>query len=187
MPSEGTNSIRRFYKHLLQLYPSAFRDRFGEQMEQNFDDLWNERDGAPAAEKFWFASSMLAEAGGGILRERASQLTTGEAMKTNGSTVIAAVPAGFVIVLPLMIMEAVNRRNLPEAFPVVLFTTMWLLATIFGVIAVSVGRSIIAEAGLRRHPVRLLLGAVFALSIAVFWSGLLVDQMPCFLGVPKCD
>lgn len=23
--------------------------------------------------------------------------------------------------------------------------------------------------------------------IAVFWSGLVLDQMPCFLGVPNCD
>lgn len=108
-------------------------------------------------------------------------------MNNYRSKLIGAAAVSFLLVLPLMIMEVVNRRNLPEGFPVVLFITMWLMATIFGFVALSVGSSLIAEDGLRRQPVRLLLGAVFALSIAVFWSGLLVDQMPCFLGVPNCD
>jgi hypothetical protein len=39
----------------------------------------------------------------------------------------------------------------------------------------------------RSRLVGLLLG-VFILSLAAwFWTGLLLDQMPCFLGVHYCD
>jgi hypothetical protein len=32
-----------------------------------------------------------------------------------------------------------------------------------------------------------LLRVVFLAFIARMWIGILIDQMPCFLGVPNCD
>jgi hypothetical protein len=40
---------------------------------------------------------------------------------------------------------------------------------------------------LMANPVGLLLRIVFLLLIAWMWASLLIDQMPCFLGVPNCD
>jgi hypothetical protein len=35
--------VRTLYKKLLALYPSRFRERMGESMEQTFNDLYTER------------------------------------------------------------------------------------------------------------------------------------------------
>ena len=43
----------------------------------------------------------------------------------------AAALIGFLIVLPFMLLEVVNRRNINTEFPVVLFVVMWVLATLF--------------------------------------------------------
>jgi len=37
------------------------------------------------------------------------------------------------------------------------------------------------------NPIRLLLKVVFMILIAGLWVGILLDQMPCFLGVLNCD
>jgi len=37
------NMIRTLYKKLLTLYPRGFRERFGESMQQTFNDLYKER------------------------------------------------------------------------------------------------------------------------------------------------
>ncbi|HYN81900.1 MAG TPA: hypothetical protein VES88_10395 [Gemmatimonadaceae bacterium] len=37
------------------------------------------------------------------------------------------------------------------------------------------------------NPVSLLPRVVFLILIAWVWVTLVVDQMPCFLGVPNCD
>jgi hypothetical protein len=37
------------------------------------------------------------------------------------------------------------------------------------------------------NPINLLLRVAFLALIAWMWGGILIDQMPCFLGVPNCD
>ena len=53
-----------------------------------------------------------------------------------------------MLVLPLVVLELVNRRGFNQGFPVKV----------------------------------VLLGLV-----AWYWIGLVIDQMPCFLGAPNCD
>jgi hypothetical protein len=36
-------TVRIFYKKLLAFYPQAFREQFGESVQQTFNDLCNER------------------------------------------------------------------------------------------------------------------------------------------------
>jgi hypothetical protein len=40
---------------------------------------------------------------------------------------------------------------------------------------------------LTARPVRFIFGAALLILIALAWSGIVADQMPCFLGVPNCD
>jgi hypothetical protein len=40
---------------------------------------------------------------------------------------------------------------------------------------------------LLQNPVRLLLRVASLALIAIVWVATLLDQMPCFLGVPLCD
>ena len=93
--------------------------------------------------------------------------------------------AGFLLVVPFIILELLNADDAIEQFPVVLFGFMWLL----GFCLVLIGRPVFETWGTdaRPGPLGLTARIVTVIVIAVFWSGLVLDQMPCFLGVPNCD
>lgn len=94
------------------------------------------------------------------------------------------------LVLPFMVLEFVNRRTFlefPQSFPIPLFATMWLLAFAFVYILTRVMRGEAAQANLVPALAVRLLGIAVLGVIAYAWVGLVLDQMPCFLGVPNCD
>jgi hypothetical protein len=76
------------------------------------------------------------------------------------------------------VLELVNRREVGEGFPVALFVLLWMLPA-------GMTRSIISRrrSGAAGMALRVGLVGLFAW----LWVGLLIDQMPCFLGVPNCD
>jgi hypothetical protein len=82
-----------------------------------------------------------------------------------------------MLVLPFMVLEAVNRRRFDDDLPAALFVVMWLLLFLFG------------GTLLTRPRGRVLLAAklVGLLAIGSIWVSLVFDQLPCFLGVPNCD
>jgi hypothetical protein len=86
-----------------------------------------------------------------------------------------------------MVMEVVNRRNFNEGFPVVLFVTMWLLPLLFIFTATPIVRNIRAGNKLIASPVMLAIRVIFLAFLVWLWFGVVIDQMPCFLGVPNCD
>ena len=94
-----------------------------------------------------------------------------------------------ILVLPFAILEALNNtitgRNGPGL--IVLFSLLWLLPTAFILILVPVVRAVRGGDRVMAHPVSLLLRVAFLASIAMMWGGILIDQMPCFMGVPNCD
>ena len=92
-----------------------------------------------------------------------------------------------IFVVPFMIMELVNRQNFNKDFPIPLFIIMWLLPMIFIVILMPIVRNVQMGNSLMAHPINLLIRVVFLILIAWMWISLLIDQMPCFLGVPNCD
>jgi hypothetical protein len=91
------------------------------------------------------------------------------------------------LVLPLMILEWVNRRAFHEGFPIPLFTTLWLLLVVFMLILRPILRNVRAGNRSMGNPLILALKVVILLLIAWLWISILMDQMPCFLGVPSCD
>ena len=202
-------------------------------------------------------------------------------MQTTLTTLGSSVLISFLLILPLIIMEVVNRRNFNEDFPTVLFFVMWLnlfgislillpivrgrrtgkrgvanpvpaprntlltnprsaaiisvvlilfpfilswldslswvpldLDRLFngpnpevpyppgqiltlGLFAIPVAAGIIAgrpivstlRAGgsLFAHPIPLIIVALIMSTLVIGFTGLLIDQWPCFLGVPNCD
>lgn len=90
-------------------------------------------------------------------------------------------------VFPLILMELINRRHLNDGFPIALFVVLWFLPVIFIAILTSIVRNVRAGDGITAEPVKLLLGAMILLFIALVWGSILFDQLPCFLGVPGCD
>ena len=93
------------------------------------------------------------------------------------------------LVLPFMMLEWVNTGTFPEfglSFPIPLFALMWLLAFSFVYILTRMMRG--ESARVRRAPgLAAGVGIVALVLIAYAWVGIVVDQMPCFLGVPNCD
>ena len=89
---------------------------------------------------------------------------------------------GLAIVLPFIVLEVVNRTTF--AFPFVLFGVMWLLAAGFFAGLFVLVREVRAGGA---RPAVLLLRATVLIPVVWFWIGLVLDQMPCFLGVPNCD
>lgn len=81
------------------------------------------------------------------------------------------------LVLPFVILEARTRADFFAHFPGALFVVMWLLPFAFVLVWPRVFT--------RSTP--LILRGVALLVLAALWLSLVIDQMPCFLGIPNCD
>jgi hypothetical protein len=92
-----------------------------------------------------------------------------------------------LLVMPLISMELFNRRTLREDFPFPLFGMLWLLAMAFLLILTPMVRDVRAGNPLTSTPSGLLFRVVFLAAIAFVWGSILLDQWPCFVGVPNCD
>jgi hypothetical protein len=92
-----------------------------------------------------------------------------------------------LIVLPFMIPELVNRRNFNEGFPVPLFVVLWVLPIIFMATLTPIAQNVRAGKSVAAKPVSLVLRVAVSIFIVWFWGSVVMDQMPCFLGVPNCD
>jgi hypothetical protein len=178
--------LTRFIKKLLTLYPRVFREQLGASMEQTFQDLWNEKR-QTKKELFSFVLWAFIETAIGILRERLFLILQGDSMQTMLTNLRLPTVISFLLILPLMIMEVINRRNFNEGFPVVLFVILWLLPALFILTATPIVRNVRAGRPIMARPVILLLKVAFLAFIVWMWFGIMIDQMPCFLGVPNCD
>jgi hypothetical protein len=119
------STVRTLYKKLLSCYPNGFREQLAESMEQTFNDLCNERQ-QTEKELFGFILWTFIETAMGIFREHLLLISPGAIMQTTLKTLSSSAFIGFLLVLPFMIMEVVNRRNFNEDFPFALFFGLWL-------------------------------------------------------------
>ena len=92
-----------------------------------------------------------------------------------------------VLVVPFMILELVNRRNFNAGFPIPLFVFMWLLPMLFIFTVMPIVRNVRAGNGIVANPIIFLIRVIFLALIIWMCFGIVIDQMPCFLGVPNCD
>jgi len=175
------------YKKLLALYPRKFKEQFAESMEQTFNDLFNEQKRRIEQELFSFVCWMFVETVMGIIKEHGLMITEGNAMKNIFTILRSPAIVSLILVFPFLILELVNRRNFHEGLPVPLFVIMWLFLLLFFLTVMPVVRSVRAGISIVANPIILLLRVVFLAFIAWMWLSLLIDQMPCFLGVPNCD
>lgn len=98
------------------------------------------------------------------------------------AAIVSALP-----VIPFMILETINARNLPPDFPIVLFALMWLMALSFVLVFASLLRGTAPESRTTAHTIGRVTKGALLLLIAFLWISIIRDQMPCFLGVPNCD
>ena len=179
--------LRVLYRKLITLYPRDFKEQLGRSMEQTFNDLYNERKKQKEQGLFGFMLWTFIETAIGIVHEHILLLIQGNPMKNILTNLRSPAIISLLLVFPFMILELVNRRNFHEGFPITLFGLMWLLPILFIITMMPIVRNIRAGNSIIANPVILLLRVVFLAFIAWLWMGLLIDQMPCFLGVPNCD
>jgi len=156
-------------------------------MEQTFNDLSNERNRDTDRSYFSFVLWIFIETFIGITKEYILLITQGYAMKNILATLRSPVIISLLLVAPFAVLELVNRRNFNEGFPFPLFALLWLLPLVFIVTLMPIVRNIRAGNSLLANPVLLLIRVIFLVFIAWMWFGIMIDQMPCFLGVPNCD
>lgn len=106
-------------------------------------------------------------------------------MKLTLTRLERAALVGFVLVVPFLFLELMNRRHYEEYFPFPLFGFLWFLPAAFTLVLTR----LLSQHGRRAalHGIHLVLGGALLLLIAGLWIGLVADQMPCFLGVQFCD
>ena len=170
---------RKLYAILLRLYSKPYRDRFGEGMEQTFNDLCRERKEADEG-LFAFALWAFAETFAGIMRERITMIMMQNITKR---LTVWAVVIALILMIPLVAMQFTNEVNWD------LFDFVVMGALLFGVglayelvarrsektvyrVAFSVGlvtafllfwvNSAVGIIGNEGQPANLLYGAVFA-------------------------
>ena len=181
------NIIRALYRKLLRLYPQAFREQLGESMEQTFNDLCQERKRETKQRLFSFVLWMFLETSIGIIREYILLITKRDPMKYIFTNLRSPAIISFILVFPFMILELLNRRNFHEGLPIPLFGILWLLPILFIITMMPIVRNIRTGNRIIANPIILLLRVFFLAFIAWMWVGILIDQMPCFMGVPNCD
>ena len=110
-------------------------------------------------------------------------------MKSTITNLGSAAFISFILVLPFAILESLNqtitRQNAPGL--ILLFGLLWLLPMAFIVTLMPIVRTVRAGNGILASPMNLLFRVAFLALVASMWGGLLLDQLPCFLGVPNCD
>ena len=133
-------SLRRYrscYAKLLRLYPKPYRERFGEGLEQTFNDLCRERLKSGRA-LFSFALWMFLETFAAILKENANMIVKN--FMNRGSTIflrlvisLIAIAALSVCVFPLPRMIAKEAAKTPDtAWQIYLFLAgAYLQASLF--------------------------------------------------------
>jgi magnesium-transporting ATPase (P-type) len=131
--------VHTLYKKLLALYPQTFKEQLAESMEQTFRDLWNEKR-QTKKEVFSFILWTFLETAIGICRAYLLLISPGDIMQTMLKTLGSSTLISLLLILPFMIMEVVNRRNLNEDFPFMLFFVMWLNLFTISLILLPIAR-----------------------------------------------
>ena len=112
---------------------------------------------------------------------------TGELLQTMKTTMITATLVSTVLVAPLVYLELRYGTQSYSRFPYALFSILWLVPAAFVFAAAPLMRAVRAGKNVLERPGVLVVRVVFLVLAALFWTGFVNDQMPCFLGVPNCD
>ena len=114
-------------------------------------------------------------------------LGTGGLLQIMKTTSITAALVSTVLVAPLVYLELRYGTQNYSNFPYPLFAILWLVAAAFVLAAAPMIYAVRAGENVLNRPAPLMMRVVFLVLAALFWTGVVNDQMHCFLGVPNCD
>lgn len=84
-------------------------------------------------------------------------------------------------------MEIVNLGGIPDPFTYTIFLYLWLMFALFFISLFALLRVAKSRVNKQERLPALLLNALVLIFTIMSIGTVLVDQMPCFLGVPNCD
>ena len=102
-------------------------------------------------------------------------------------TLITAALISGALVAPFVVLELWYGSHNYSSFPYPLFAMLWLLPAAFIITIAPLVRTVRTGGSVLAQPVTLMVRIGFLALVALFWIGLVKDQLPCFLGVPNCD
>ncbi len=200
-------TFQNLYKKILAFYPPAFREQFGESMEQTFNDVCNQRKQRAKQMSFGFLLWTFGETFAGIVKENLMNIKKGATMENTISNQKSAALAGFLLAVPLAILLLIQMFDIEpiNGFYKILTTgadghsinafgrimeigALLLLALGFVISLVPVVRNARAGYGFTAaNPLNLLVASALFIFIAWLVISNVIDQYPCWIGVPNCD
>lgn len=197
-------TVRHFYVKLLAFYPRAFREQFGESMRQTFEDVCRERIGRKKNLSFGFTAWLFAETFIGAARENLTEIKRRKFMENVVSDQKTPATGGLLLAMPFAILFLVEMNNIEPLSSffknlttnangqglnvfgkVFILGSLFLLLAGFVVSFVPVARNF--RSGTATHPFNLLIMTMLFFFIAALATGFVIDQYPCWIGVPNCD
>ncbi len=193
-------TIQTFYKKLLAFYPRAFREQFGESMEQTFNDLLNERKQQAKQISFGFVLWMFVETTGGIIKEQMLIMKQENPIKNITTNPKSAALMGLLFVVPLIALNQIVGDRIEPFFSLIrpgvhtspleyiLLPIVLLLLPVGAFIAIRPMLRKEADAKRKFYPVNGILAAlllvVFVLISVAFGSEIYRCEI---LQIPNCD
>lgn len=200
------NKVRAAYRKLLNCYPRDFREQMGVSMEQTFVDLYKERMRDREQGMFGFVVWMFAETSLGIIKEYITLTTQGVTMKTMFTSPKSAAIISGIICLPFAFLFTLLMLNIEPNFgplqpllrnadpdqpdvlgSLIALGTLLLVIAAFILNLKQIMRTVRGGGGLMAYRVNLVLAVVTLAVIGMVVGAILVDQYPCWMGVPNCD
>ena len=108
-------------------------------------------------------------------------------MKSILPQVIVPAILSTILTLPFMVMEWINGGQNHENFAYPLFIMLWMVSLSFFLILIQLIRQLRTAKKSRTNFTGFIIGVPALVLLAWFWGMVVVDQMPCFLGLPNCD
>ncbi|MDQ3062897.1 MAG: hypothetical protein M3R14_08570 [Acidobacteriota bacterium] len=175
-------------------------------MEQTFNDLCNERKHNAEQGLFGFVLWMFIETTIGIIKEHLILIKKGKIMENIITNHKSSAIVGLLLAMPLAILLLIEMFDIEplssffkaltteadgyrlNAFGAVLTIGALLLLPLGFIISlVPVVRNVRAGNGFTANPVNLLIAVALFIFIARLIIGFIIDQYPCWIGVPNCD
>lgn len=204
--ASNQETVRALYKKLLGLYPRAFREQLGESMAQTFNDLVTERRRQTERGLFRFVLWMFVETGLGIVRERTLLITQGNTMKGLLMNPRSAALLSAILCLPFVLLFTLLVLNIEPDFgplaplltsadpdqpdvlgSLIVLGTLLLAVAAFIVNLAPIVRTLRGGESITAYPVNLVIAFATLVPIVLFIGLIIVDQYPCWMGVPNCD
>jgi hypothetical protein len=203
--SSNRPTARRLYRKLLSLYPPGFREQLGESMEQTFNDRCNERKRTTDHGWFGFLLGIFLETSSGIFKEYLSLVIQRGTMKNMLTSPTGSAIISFLLFLPVTILFLLLIFNIepplgplkplvtappdqPDVVGSLIALGLFLLLPVaFLTNLAPIVRSLRAGNGLMGYPINLFVAVAILTVFGMIIASLIIDQYPCWIGVPNCD